>query len=72
MGFKENMTFEMTNLGILVNYFLDIKVKQHEECIFICQKKYTEALLMKFKMNDWNLVTTLLVTNDKLQKDDEA
>jgi transposase InsO family protein len=70
-GFKEDMmnTFEMTDLG-LMNYFLGIEVKQQEEGIFICQKKYTEGLLKKFKMNDCKPVATPLVTNEKLQKDD--
>jgi hypothetical protein len=70
-GFKEDMmkTFEMTDLG-LMNYFLGIEVKQEEQGIFICQKKYTKALLDKFKMNDCKPVATPLVTNEKLQKDD--
>jgi hypothetical protein len=70
-GFKEDMmkTFEMTDLG-LRNYFLGIEVKQKEQGIFICQKKYTKALLEKFKMNDCKPVATPLVTNEKMQKDD--
>jgi len=71
--FKEDMmkTFEMTDLG-LMNYFLGIKVKQQEDDIFFSQKKYIEALLKKFKMYDCKPVTTLLVVNEKLQKDDGA
>ena len=71
--FKEEMmkTFEMTDLGLL-NYFLGIEVKQQKGGIFICQKKYTEALLKKFKMYGCKPVTTPLVTNEKLQKNDGA
>ena len=52
LKFKEDMmkTFEMTDLG-LMNYFLGIEVSQQKEGIFIFQKKYTKALLEKFKMN---------------------
>ncbi len=53
-----------------MNYFLGIEVKQHKEGIFIFQKKYTEELLKKFRMNDCKPVATPLVTNEKLQKDD--
>ncbi|XP_014506436.1 uncharacterized protein LOC106766202 [Vigna radiata var. radiata] len=64
-------TVEMTDLG-LMNYFLGIEVKLQKEGIFISQKKYIEALLKKFKMNGCKPVTTPLVVNDKLQKDDGA
>ena len=71
--FKEDMmkTFEMTDLGLISSFF-SIEVKQQKEGIFICQKKYTEALLKKFKMYGCKSVTTPLVTNEKLQKDDGA
>nr|KYP50175.1 Copia protein [Cajanus cajan] len=71
--FKEDMmkTFEMMDLG-LMNYFLGIEVSQKKKGIFICQKKYTEALLKKFKMSGCKTVTTPLVTKEKLQKDDGA
>lgn len=36
--------FEMTDLGLL-QYFLGLEVKQSEEGIFICQKKYVINLL---------------------------
>ena len=73
MEFKEDMMkmFEMTDLG-LMNYFLGIEVNQQKEGIFICQKKYTEALLKKFKMYGCKPVATPLVTNEKLQKKDGA
>nr|KYP60115.1 Retrovirus-related Pol polyprotein from transposon TNT 1-94 [Cajanus cajan] len=69
--FKENMmkTFEMKDLS-LMNYFLGIKVSQKKKGILIFQKKYIEALLKKFKMSGCKTITTLLVTKEKLQKDD--
>ena len=73
MEFKEDMmkTFEMTDLG-LMSYFLGIEVSQRDDGIFISQKKYTEDLLKKFKMYGCKLVSTPLVTNEKLQKVDGA
>ncbi|XP_039162821.1 uncharacterized mitochondrial protein AtMg00810-like [Eucalyptus grandis] len=70
--FKEEMmkTFEMTDLGSM-HYFLGIEIDQNEG-VFISQKKYTENLLKKFKMNYRKAVSTLLMTNEKLLKEDGA
>ncbi|KAK4400189.1 Retrovirus-related Pol polyprotein from transposon RE1 [Sesamum angolense] len=69
--FKEDMmkTFEMSDLG-LMHFFLGIELNQEKEGIFICQKKYTETLLKKFKMESCKTVTTPLVTGEKYQKED--
>ncbi|KAK4385580.1 Retrovirus-related Pol polyprotein from transposon RE2 [Sesamum angolense] len=69
--FKENMmkTFEMRDLGIM-HFFLGIEINQEKEEIFICQRKYTETLLKKFKMESCKTVTTPLVTGEKYQKED--
>ncbi|KAL0299550.1 UNVERIFIED_CONTAM: hypothetical protein Sradi_6614800 [Sesamum radiatum] len=69
--FKEDMmkTFEMSDLG-LMQFFLGIEINQEKEGIFICQRKYTETLLKKFKMESCKTVTTPLVTGEKYQKDD--
>ncbi|KAL0383683.1 UNVERIFIED_CONTAM: Myosin-6 [Sesamum calycinum] len=40
-------TFEMSDLG-LMHFFLGIEINQEKDGIFICQKKYSEALLKKF------------------------
>ncbi|KAK4386396.1 Retrovirus-related Pol polyprotein from transposon RE2 [Sesamum angolense] len=68
--FKEDMmkTFEMSDLG-LMHFFLGIEINQEKEGIFICQRKYTEALLKKFKMESCKTVTTPLVTGEKYQKE---
>ncbi|KAL0321431.1 UNVERIFIED_CONTAM: Retrovirus-related Pol polyprotein from transposon RE1 [Sesamum radiatum] len=67
--FKEDMmkTFEMSDLG-LMHFFLGIEINQEKEGIFICQKKYTETLLKKFKMESCKTVTTPLVTGEKYKK----
>ncbi|KAL0392755.1 UNVERIFIED_CONTAM: Retrovirus-related Pol polyprotein from transposon TNT 1-94, partial [Sesamum radiatum] len=44
--------------------------KSRKEGIFICQRKYTETLLKKFKMESCKTVTTPLVTGEKYQKED--
>ncbi|KAL0393103.1 UNVERIFIED_CONTAM: Retrovirus-related Pol polyprotein from transposon TNT 1-94 [Sesamum radiatum] len=64
--FKEDMmkTFEMSDLG-LMHFFLGIEINQEKEGIFICQRKYTETLLKKFKMESCKTVTTPLVTGEK-------
>ncbi|KAL0314620.1 UNVERIFIED_CONTAM: Retrovirus-related Pol polyprotein from transposon RE2 [Sesamum angustifolium] len=69
--FKENMmkTFEMSDLS-LMHFFLRIEINQEKEGIFICQRKYTETLLKKFKMESCKTVTTHLVTGEKYQKED--
>ncbi|KAL0344258.1 UNVERIFIED_CONTAM: Retrovirus-related Pol polyprotein from transposon TNT 1-94 [Sesamum angustifolium] len=69
--FKEDMmkTFEMSDLG-LMHFFLGIEINQEKEGIFICQRKYTETLLKKFKMESCKTVSTPLVTGKKYQKED--
>ncbi|KAL0323926.1 UNVERIFIED_CONTAM: Retrovirus-related Pol polyprotein from transposon TNT 1-94 [Sesamum calycinum] len=62
-------TFEMSDLG-LMHFFLGIEINQEKEGIFICQRKYTETLLKKFKMESCKTVTTPLVTGEKYQKED--
>ncbi|KAL0392995.1 UNVERIFIED_CONTAM: Retrovirus-related Pol polyprotein from transposon RE2 [Sesamum radiatum] len=67
--FKEDMmkTFEMSDLG-LMHFFLGIEINQEKEGIFICQRKYTETLLKKFKMESCKTVTTPLVTGEKFMQ----
>jgi len=47
--FKQEMmqAFEMTNLD-LVTYFLGTEIKQVENEVFACQKKYAKEILKKF------------------------
>ena len=51
--FKQEMmqAFEMTDLG-LMSYFLGMEIKQGQDEVFICQKKYAKEILKKFNMED--------------------
>ncbi|CAA0806487.1 cysteine-rich RLK (RECEPTOR-like protein kinase) 8 [Striga hermonthica] len=68
---KEDMmkTFEMTDLGKM-SYFLGIEVTQEENGIFILQRKYTDNLLKRFKMDGCKPVATPMVANEKFTKED--
>ena len=61
--------FEMTDLGLL-QYFLGLEVKQGEDGIFLCQRKYAEDFLKKFHMEKCKAMRTPMNTNEKLQRDD--
>ncbi|KAK2979328.1 hypothetical protein RJ640_013292 [Escallonia rubra] len=61
--------YEMNDLGVL-HYFLGIEIQQTEGGIFICQKKYGEAILKKFKMYGCKSVGTPLVVDQKLIRED--
>lgn len=69
--FKSNMmrNFEMTDLGLL-QYFLGLEVKQSEEGIFVCQKKYASDLLKRFNMSNCAVAATPMNINEKLQRED--
>ena len=51
---------------------MKIEIKPREDGIFICQKKYVESILKKFKMKNYNIVATPLVVNEKFMKEDES
>eukprot|EP00253_Pinus_taeda_P028706 PITA_28706 len=61
--------FEMTNLGFL-RYFLGIEVDQSENCVFISQDKYVEAMLKRFNMQNSKAAVTPTVVGLKLTKED--
>ena len=63
--------FKMSMLGEL-NFFLGLQVYQIDEGIFISQTKYIKDMLKKFKMKDSKLVSSPMVTNCKLRKNDES
>lgn len=71
--FKQEMmqAFEMTDLG-LVTYFLGIEIKQNENDVFICQKKYAKEILKKFQMEECKAVSTPMNQKEKLSKEDGA
>ncbi|KAB2623433.1 retrovirus-related Pol polyprotein from transposon TNT 1-94 [Pyrus ussuriensis x Pyrus communis] len=63
--------YEMIDLGLLY-HFLRMGTLQPEYGIFINQRKYAVSLLQKIGLQDYKLVSTPLVVNDKLKKDDES
>lgn len=69
--FKPSMIkkFEMTDLG-LIQYYLGLEVKQGEDGIFVCQKKYAANLLKRFNMSNCEAAATSMNINEKLQHED--
>ena len=71
--FKENMMkmFEMTDLGE-ISYFLSMEIKQTQNGIFICQRKYLKEIMKRFGMEECKSVSTPMGKKEKLQKYDGA
>jgi len=71
--FKQEMVhaFKMIDLG-LMTYFLGIEIKQNENDVFICQKKYAKEILKKFKIKECKVVSTPMNQKEKLSKEDGA
>ncbi|KAG5254074.1 Retrovirus-related polyprotein from transposon [Salix suchowensis] len=63
--------FKMTDLG-LMTYFLGMEIKQEDNEVFICQRKYAKEILKKFHMEDCKAMTTPMNPNESLSKDDGA
>ena len=63
--------FEMSGLGMM-KYFLGIEVNQSEDGIFICQSKYANDVLKRFRMSNCKPGVTPIATGTKLSKDDDA
>ncbi|KAL0433268.1 UNVERIFIED_CONTAM: Retrovirus-related Pol polyprotein from transposon TNT 1-94 [Sesamum latifolium] len=68
--FKQSMMleFDMSDLGKM-HYFLGIEVVQSPSGIFISQRKYLLDILMRFRMNECNSVSTPAEFGLKLHKD---
>lgn len=69
--FKNSMMleFEMTDLWKM-KYFLGVEVKQSQDGIFICQRKYAKEVLVRFGMEESNSVKNPIVPGTKLHKDE--
>ncbi|XP_048140482.1 uncharacterized mitochondrial protein AtMg00810-like [Rhodamnia argentea] len=69
--FKREMMqiFEMTDLGVMT-YFLGMEIKQLEDEVFICQKKYAKEILKKFHMEDCKAMATPMNQKESLSKED--
>lgn len=67
--FKKSMMseFEMLDLG-LMHYILDIELVQLATGVFTSEKKNVLEILDKFKMENCNLVSTLIELGLKLTK----
>ncbi|GJU37704.1 putative reverse transcriptase domain-containing protein [Tanacetum coccineum] len=63
--------FEMSMMGEL-NFFLGLQIKQMKDGIFFNQSKYIKEMLKKFRLEDSKPTKTLMSTEIKLAKDDEA
>jgi len=61
--------FEITDLG-LMKYFLGIEVDRSDDGIFICQTKYANEVLKRFRMLNCKPAATPMATGTKLSKDD--
>nr|GMD82326.1 Retrovirus-related Pol polyprotein from transposon TNT 1-94 [Ipomoea batatas] len=68
-SFKRSMEkeFDMTDLGLL-HHFLGLEVTETKGGIFVCQKKYVNEVLDRFKMRGCNPVVTPMEKNAKLVK----
>lgn len=71
--FKGSMMleFDMTDLGRM-RYFLGIEVIQRKAGLFICQRRYAQAILARFNMADCNSVRNPIVPGTNLSKDEEG
>ncbi|GJZ85361.1 retrovirus-related pol polyprotein from transposon TNT 1-94 [Tanacetum coccineum] len=63
--------FEMSMMGEL-NFFLGLQIKQIEDGIFFNQSKYIKEMLKKFGLEDSKPTKTLMSTEIKLTKVDDA
>jgi hypothetical protein len=61
--------FKMIDLS-LMSYFLGMKVKQSNDGIFICEKKYAKEILKKFHMKNWKNTNTPMNLKQKFSKND--
>ncbi|GKV30443.1 hypothetical protein SLEP1_g39251 [Rubroshorea leprosula] len=61
--------FDMSNLGEM-SYFLGLEIKQCGNGIFLSQEKYAQDMMKKFNMGYSKPVSTPLVLNCKMSKND--
>jgi len=61
--------FEITDLGLMA-YFLGMEIKQNEDDVFICKKKYTQDIIKQFHMEDCKVMGTPMKQKEKLSIDD--
>ena len=73
LEFKKSMmkVFDMTDLG-KIRFFLDIKVLQKDNGIYICQRKYALEVLRRFGMEESNVVMNPIVLGFKIGKNEKG
>ncbi|XP_070047096.1 uncharacterized mitochondrial protein AtMg00810-like [Nicotiana tomentosiformis] len=62
--------FEMSIMGELT-FFIGLQMHQSDECIFICQTKYTKELIQKFGLSNAKALGTPMsptISLDKYEK----
>jgi len=71
--FKMSMKreFDMTSLG-LMKYLIGIEVTQSEDGIFICQFRYENDILKRFRMQNCKPVVTPIAIGTKISRDDHG
>ena len=64
--FKNHMIkrYEMNDMGLL-HHFLGTEIYQHDDGVFVWQRKYAENVLIKFGIFDYKPMSTPLVVNKK-------
>jgi len=69
--FKMEMmkVFEMSNLG-LMTYYLGMYIKQNQDEVFVCQRKYGKQILKKFHMEECKSMNTPMNIKEKFNKED--
>lgn len=67
--FKEEMmeVFEMTDLGEMT-YFLGMEIKQTQNEVFVCQKKYMKEILKRFRVEERKSVCFIQVFKLQLEQ----
>lgn len=70
IDFKKDMMrrYKMNNMDLL-HHFLCLEIGQQPDENFICQKKYSYHILIKFGMSNLKPMDTPLVVNIKLVKE---
>lgn len=70
-GNEMGKEFEMSLISE-IKYFIGLQILQMKDEIFITQSKYIKEILKKFGMEDSKPVSTPMITNYKLSKNDES
>ena len=59
-------------MSMMVNYFLELQIKQRGDGIFVNQAKHTRDLIKKFGFEDAKISKTPMATTTKLDKVEQS